>query len=130
VQLEVGSSATGFELRDFGREFIMCQRYFQKSYNTEVKPATVTGDGSMGNASNSYSGGIWFPIRIPVTMRTSPTVTTYSPSSGASGYYSINLASDAAVSGIAVTGANGFSPYGGAAGNYGGYIHWTVTSEL
>ena len=30
VQLERGSNATSFEFRDYGRELIMCQRYYQK----------------------------------------------------------------------------------------------------
>lgn len=29
VQLEVGSQATSFDFRDYGRELILCQRYFQ-----------------------------------------------------------------------------------------------------
>jgi hypothetical protein len=29
VQLEVGSSATGFDYRDYGSELIMCQRYYE-----------------------------------------------------------------------------------------------------
>jgi len=29
VQLEVGSTATSFDYRDYGRELMMCQRYFQ-----------------------------------------------------------------------------------------------------
>jgi hypothetical protein len=29
VQLEVGSTATSFDVRDYGRELIMCQRYYQ-----------------------------------------------------------------------------------------------------
>ena len=130
VQLEVGSSATGFEYRQYGQELALCQRYYQKSYNVETVPATATTVGCMGNNSNSYSGGIWFPIRFPTSMRTSPSITTYSTFSGASGNYAINNASDSAITGTASFGANGFSVYGAAAGNYGGYVQWVVTAEL
>lgn len=62
VQLEVGSSATTFEFRDYGREFIMCQRYYQ------------TVDRCMG-IGNYYGGGaqIQTVIPLPVTMRVAPT---------------------------------------------------------
>ena len=34
VQLEVGTSATSFEFRDYGRELIMCQRYYERFTNS------------------------------------------------------------------------------------------------
>ena len=62
VQLEVGSSATTFEYRDYGREFIMCQRYYQ----------TVDRCMGMGNYYGS-SAQIQTVIPLPVTMRAAPT---------------------------------------------------------
>ena len=38
VQLEVGSVATPFERRDYGRELAMCQRYYEKSYALGTVP--------------------------------------------------------------------------------------------
>jgi hypothetical protein len=38
VQLEAGSVASPFERRDYGRELMMCQRYFEKSFNVDVAP--------------------------------------------------------------------------------------------
>jgi hypothetical protein len=32
VQLEKGSTATAFDYRDYGRELIMCQRYYERTY--------------------------------------------------------------------------------------------------
>jgi hypothetical protein len=61
VQLEKGTTATSFDYRDYGRELIMCQRYFQiigASFGTYYSP----------NNSAYFA--------IPFTMRASPSVST------------------------------------------------------
>jgi hypothetical protein len=60
VQLERGSNATSFEFRDYGRELIMCQRYFQ-----------VISSGLIGCFANTttYTG----TYNNPVVMRAAPT---------------------------------------------------------
>jgi hypothetical protein len=80
VQLEVGSSATGFEYVDYTTQLSMCQRYYQKSYEYSVLPAaTVNNENAIQQSwGSSTSGGIAssvFPLSI--TMRTSPTLTYY-----------------------------------------------------
>jgi len=42
VQLEKGSTATSFDYRPYGTELALCQRYYEKSYNIDVVPATNT----------------------------------------------------------------------------------------
>jgi hypothetical protein len=66
VQLEAGSVATPFERRDYGRELIMCQRYFQKL-------GGVAGE-IYGAGYITSSGFLTFPITFP-TMRVAPTGT-------------------------------------------------------
>lgn len=61
VQLEKGSQATAFDYRDYGREFIMCQRYFQKA------PFLF------GAAINTTTLGVGYVY--PVAMRATPTKT-------------------------------------------------------
>jgi len=65
VQLEVGSSATGYEYRQYGQELALCQRYYYQS-----TPTTYNGVGSgvfiSGVRTNIY-------IKHPVSMRTAPT---------------------------------------------------------
>jgi hypothetical protein len=42
VQLEVGSSATGFDYRVYSTELMNCQRYFEKTYSQNVALGTST----------------------------------------------------------------------------------------
>ena len=69
VQLEAGSVASPFERRDYGRELMMCQRYYVK-LGTDGASFASWGNG-VANASNSVQGCV---VRLPVTMRTQPSV--------------------------------------------------------
>ena len=62
VQLEKGSVATPFERRDYGRELIMCQRYY---FKTEDNGSYVINTGS----------AIYTAYQWKVRMRATPTVT-------------------------------------------------------
>jgi hypothetical protein len=70
VQLERGSNATSFEFRDYGRELIMCQRYYFERTLSAV-----------GFFASGASQILYQSIGNPVTMRAAPT--SY-PISGAS----------------------------------------------
>ena len=70
VQLEVGSSATGFEYRQYGTELALCQRYYSTG---------ITGTGSRSGDNYYTSAG-----QHKVTMRATPTIT---PSVAQAGYY-------------------------------------------
>jgi hypothetical protein len=67
VQLEKGSTATSFDVRDYGRELIMCQRYYAR---LNSGTSLYAGFGS-GIAYNTTSGQ--FYIKYPTTMRATPT---------------------------------------------------------
>ena len=60
VQLEVGSSATGFEYVDYTNQLCMCQRYYSNGY------------GGVNGFAFSSDTGI-FSFIYPVQMRTTPT---------------------------------------------------------
>jgi len=66
VQLEKGSTATSFDFRSYGTELALCQRYYQ-SY-------------SAGFVIDTSSAFQTFPL--PVSMRTTPTVTGTSVGAG------------------------------------------------
>jgi hypothetical protein len=62
VQLEVGSSATGFEVVDYGVQLLMCQRYYPM----------IAGIVISAHVNNSKTDG-FVCVKLPVTPRTSPT---------------------------------------------------------
>ena len=84
VQLEAGSVVTPFERRPYGAELALCQRYYNKSYSTDVVPGTATSAGAYRTVS--AGGAAWVNFDFPVEMRAAPTITPYSPT-GASGVY-------------------------------------------
>jgi hypothetical protein len=65
VQLEVGSSATGFEYVNYQTSLANCQRYFWRQ--------TYTADAPFSIAVASSSTGMRGCIQFPVPMRTNPT---------------------------------------------------------
>jgi hypothetical protein len=70
VQLEVGSSATGYEYRQYGTEFILCQRYFWRLQHTA--DAASNRYGMVYLASTTAYSILLYPNQI---MRAIPTGT-------------------------------------------------------
>lgn len=74
VQLEAGSVATPFERRDYGRELMMCQRYYERvSLNANTLLAMYTSAGSF------YGSG----VKFAVTKRATPSMPNAVSSFGA-----------------------------------------------
>lgn len=72
VQLEVGSSATGYEYRQYGTELQLCQRYLfaiKASENSDTYCRYTSGECVSSTDYNST-------FVLPVRMRTTPTLTT------------------------------------------------------
>jgi hypothetical protein len=80
VQLEVGSSATTFDFRDYGRELMLCQRYTSSTFQIGTAWAQNAGAaGAVFNGAITSGFGTQMVWRFPVPMRTAPTVTSYNP---------------------------------------------------
>ena len=134
VQLEAGSVATDFEIRNHTTELAMCKRYYQKSYPYGTDPGTVNsiGCGIFGiNGIASAAHYVEIQCNLHTTMRTTPTATVYSTISPAdSGKMNINGTN---VTGAAINvgehafGAYGFSP---TATSIDAEVHWTASAEL
>lgn len=80
VQLEIGSTATPFERRMYGQELLLCQRYYEKSYNINAAPATAQNEGqrvSAGNTGTTTTGEITVSCEFNTRKRTAPTMVMY-----------------------------------------------------
>jgi len=68
VQLEVGSSATGYEYRQYTTELCLCQRYYWKFLSVDAFATMGVGscDAPTGDECLTY-------VKLPVTMRSQPT---------------------------------------------------------
>jgi len=134
VQLEVGTKATPYEMQIYSDQLAQCQRYFSKSYNIDVVPGTATYVGALATFSPTASTNRpVVPIFFPVSMRTTPTLTAYSPNNGASGnFYNNDAAANFAVQVSVNTGSSGASwlPSGTLTTNAFFTGHWTATAEL
>ena len=144
--LNEGTSAASFKRagRNTQDELAMCQRFFEKSYNLDVGPATITVTGAAIKATNGDSSGQHhFDIHFSVYKRSDPQVDLYDSDSGTFGQWEV-FASNAAQSGYSFTlqpasvtvqasSQGGFLGYAAAFGSYAPgrvYGHWIADSEI
>jgi hypothetical protein len=131
AQLEVGSVATPFERRDYGRELSLCQRYYETSYDSGTAVPT-----------NTQNGAIWFcptgtrlvySYPFKVTKRASPTTVFYSPADSATGNYRNDTgATNVSVATGGILGTNFLYMYktSGATDQTECNVHFSAASEL
>ena len=107
-QFEPGQIATAYERRPPAVETLVNQRYFISTYNSGVSPGTAGASNmfSFYSPSSNY-WAVLFDGFFPTAMRVTPSVTVYSPHSGAAGYaYANNAAVDVPIT------ISGISPLG------------------
>lgn len=124
VQLEVGSTATSFDVRDYGRELILCQRYYEKSCEYSVVPG-ATAAGFLYDTPGIY-GRNFAPFSV--TKRTAPTGVVYSGLNGAAGNINVGGSNYAVTVGTWSTGINWAATTNVPAQFVTGY--WTASAEL
>lgn len=136
IQLNVGDVALPFQAKSFDEELAKCQRFYQKSFEIAVTPATNTGSflgaaiaNSLGASTNSR-----MHVQHKVTMRGAPAVTTFNPSAANSQARDASAAADCSSTAADVQSQYGFqltsvTPGGSVAGNAIA-CHWTADSEL
>jgi hypothetical protein len=119
VQLEIGPSATAFEYRPFPIEIQLCQRYYEKSYDLDTPPGTVTSIGryTLMDLAASTTSTPGRELAWKVIKRAAPSVfQMYHPNTGAAGQVTITNF-------VGVGGSATFSPATGGMGS----AQWSVT---
>ena len=141
VQLEVGSfdstSIPSFPFESFDNNLDRCERYYQKSYDLETSPTTVTSTGLIEvSGSSDGSNNLLFSIQNKERMRSTPTVTFYN-SGGTSGQWAYGrngaTGSATATSYSGRTASNNLSAYVGIGASWtGAYVegHYTLDADL
>ena len=77
VQLEAGSVATPFERRSYGQELLLCQRYYEKTYDISQPPGSNTTSGFyIGTVSDEVNNAVG-TYKFAVAKRSAPTTTGY-----------------------------------------------------
>ena len=81
VQLEVGTSATGFEYVDYTNQLLMCQRYYQQfDYSGQLGTANATG---FTSSKYSTTDSMVANAQLICAMRTAPTISSTNTSARA-----------------------------------------------
>ena len=139
VQLEQNTSATPFERRLYNQELANCKRYYEKSYDYSVVPATTTnvgrwnaGGSATGQTTGYISGG---HVVFQVEKRAIPTVTSYDAAGNSGKCTRFTLGgADSNNQSVTVADAatNGWFPYAnsGATNDSGCGVHWVASAEL
>lgn len=130
VRFEYGPIATAYVRRPYTLELALCQRYFAKTYDMAVAPGSVSANGAIETICQVTAQTNTETWSLPVTMRATPSITMYSPSSGSVNVWSTNTdtptasISSAGQSSVSVRASSALT----AARAYN--IHLTVNAEL
>jgi hypothetical protein len=135
IMLEEGEQPSQFERAGTNAigELSLCYRYFEKSYDLTVNPGALNSSGVVSTLANS-TGSIDTYVSFKVTKRATPTVISYSPTTGASGVYADNTGGvdRSSSGGITPVGVNSvrFSNAVGHSASGRNLIQWTADAEL
>lgn len=107
VQVCAGDVALPFQLRSFAEELLLCQRYYYKTFPYGTTPAQASGLTTGGLAYRATVSGVatnGVMVRYPVPMRTTPTLTFYSPTSSNNKWRNGNTSADSGIPSVTISG--------------------------
>jgi len=130
VQLEEGSVATEFEHRHIGTEIELCQRYYQKSYDLDTNPGTIANNGRIMELATRNSANNTPGVQFLTTMRDVPTISIYSPITGAINKIHNNSDKSLTLDSVGESGIAGISGIPAGDTSFGAKYHYTADAEL
>ncbi len=136
AQVEKGSVATTFDYRPYPTELALCQRYYEKSYSTDVVPGTATANGCLGLPTGYISGPIFNTISLwyRVEKRAAPSVSYYDVAGTASVVstyrYSDNVRTDGVSSSITISPSTAGAFFRYTTNVSGAALQWVASIEL
>jgi len=130
VQLTVGDTDFPFQFKNYAQELRECQRYYEKSYNTNVIAGTNTDAGIVGNGHPAGSFDPQYIARFVVTKRGLPTVVCYAPNGTINSLEILGVSANSAAT-IDKIGFGSFrGRYAVVVSSYGVFFHFTADAEL
>jgi hypothetical protein len=129
VQLEKGSTATSFDYRPYGTELALCQRYFEKSYNTDVAVGTSTDTGTV--STRSPQADMQDTIQFAVDKRATADIVFYTGLGVINNWRDVSSGTNKGMS-TAASGTRQFTWANSNGMTVGNVLrgHWTASSEL
>jgi hypothetical protein len=125
-------------MRPFDQELMVCQRYYQKSYDYSVVPGTASQiNGSHTVLAVSVYTLAYSSLRWWYKMGSTPTVLVYSPQDGASGFFADYNGADVFTANRAANffqvssgGCNAAALSGDFTVNTNKRVHWVASARL
>lgn len=111
----------------YAAELDLCKRFYEKSYDLNTNPGTITPSGYYLNGPNP-NGNFQFSNKM-ISKRATPTAILYSDLTGAAGFVNDGNVSDVATAATFI-GQNAFSVNGVATVNGSVKWHWTADAEI
>jgi hypothetical protein len=135
VDLYEGSASRSFTVPDFHEELRQCQRYYEKSFDYATPPGTATPNGAdsifFSNSGATSNGGGMSP-RFKVPKRATPTIVTYSETTGAAGKIRDRTNAVDVTPTVDLIGENGARVFAAVTTNTGCALscHWTSSARM
>ncbi len=123
--------APAYEAPAYASELLACQRYYAKTFSAGVNPAQAAGANGALLATSYAAGGAGSTWKLPVEMRTVPTVTSYNPTDATSTWRDVTNSLDKTFSlGVASTGSISANASGTAATAAYNYVHMVASARM
>ncbi|HEL7888193.1 TPA: hypothetical protein UMI76_000346 [Stenotrophomonas maltophilia] len=132
VQIE-RAAATPFQRRLPAVEMMLCQRYYEKSYDLSSAPGAAANPGREAHAmSGVLASTCWATVRFTQRKRSVPSIVVYPANStgGSPGNVAQNDGSLVPAT-VENVGSSGMQvAWGNSSGKFGGWFHWTADAEI